>query len=293
MKIQTVFLMTALSGVMTLCSCSEEVLNNKSEGESRLTVVTRADEDSGGTSIAMPVRLYVFDEEGTCVETSIQEDTGTPFAIELPEGTYEVYAIGGADESRLVLPSREDARQTTAIALKVGQALDDLMAAHAHATLSADGSNTVALNMARKVCLVTDVIIKNVPEGTEAVSVSIAPLYESMLLNGSYQGEGGSCTIDLKKGDEGSDTWKDLAGNRFLMPSVGKPTITVAIGDATYAYTCEEEMAGNYKISIEGTYTGKGGTASIVLSGTITGVTWEGEESIHFNFNEEGSDTEK
>lgn len=288
MKIQNVFLVTAVSGMMTLCSCGKEVINeNSMERNSRLTVLTRSDGEGSEAAIALPVRLYVFNEEGDCIGTQVREAAETPIEMELPKGTYDIVAIGGADEDRLQLPSQENAEMTSVISLRQGQTLGDLMTAHSNITLASESNNTLSLIMERKVCQIVSVAIHNVPEDAEEVSVSISPLYESILLNGSYHGENGTYTFPLKKQD-GTNTWKEDSSDLFLLPSVGNATISVSIGDSTYSYDCNAEIASNYKISIEGMYTGP---SSITLSGTITGTSWAGEESIRFNFNEEGSET--
>ena len=50
-----------MSGLMTLCSCSKEVMNNNwMERDSRLTVLTRSDGENDDKVIATPVRIYVF-----------------------------------------------------------------------------------------------------------------------------------------------------------------------------------------------------------------------------------------
>mgnify|MGYP007069849599 FL=1 len=279
-----------MSGLMALCSCSKEVMNDSQmERDSRLTVLTRSDGLDESKEIAMPIRYYVFNNEDVCVATLTQDDATTPVSAELAKGVYDVYAIGGADENRLVLPTQERAEKTTVVTLKDGQAPDDLMTAHSTVTLTSNGSNTLTLSLERKVCQIVSVTINNVPDGTEEVSVSISPLYESILLNGDYQGEGGSYTIPLTRQDN-SYTWTETSTGIFLFPSVGKPTISVKIGDSTYSYNCQEEMASNYKISIEGTYTGEG-PDNVTFKGTITGVSWFDEKNIRFNFNETGCET--
>jgi hypothetical protein len=286
MKKQSVIFVSAICGMMTLCACSKEVMNDKwMERDSQLTVLTRGDGGNGDPVIATPIRLYVFDSEDQCIAAQTEEGTGTPISMKLPEGTFAVYAIGGADDSRLDLPTQEAAEKTSVISLKEGKTLDDLMTAYATVTLSSKGSNTLTLGMERKVCQIVSATITNVPDETEEVSISISPFYESILLNGSYHGENGTCTIPLVKQAD-SNTWEETTGI-YQLSSVGKPTISVRIDNSTYSYTCEEELGANYKITIEGTYTGP----NIMLSGTITGVAWSEEKSIQFTFNEDGSET--
>lgn len=290
-KIQNALFATAMSGMMALCSCSKEVINdNEMVFDSQLTVLTRTTGEEGEETIATPVRLYVFDSNSKCVAAKTEDGSSATFSVPLAKGTYDVYAIGGAEEERFVLPSsEEEAVKTFVISLKEDQDFGDLMAGHSNIALTSK-NKTLTMNLERKVCQIVDITISNVPTGTEDVSVSISPFYESILLNGEYQGENGSRTIELNKLEDGT-TWTVESGDIFLLPSVGKPTISIKIDDTTYSYTCEKEMTANYKISINGTYTGTGEIPSITLSGTITGTAWAGDDTIKFNFNEDGSET--
>ena len=291
MRIQNALFATAMSGMMALCSCSKEVINdNEMVFDSQLTVLTRTTGEEGEEIIATPVRLYVFDSDSKCVAAKTEDGSSATFSVPLAKGTYDVYAIGGADEERLVLPSsEEETEKTSVISLKEDQEFGDLMTGHSNIALTSK-NKTLTMNLERKVCQIVDITISNVPTGTEEVSVSISPFYESILLNGEYQGENGSRTIELEKLEDGT-TWTVESDDIFLLPSVGKPTISIKIDDTTYSYTCEKEMTANYKISINGTYTGTGEIPSITLSGTITGTAWAGDNTIKFNFNEDGSET--
>lgn len=289
-KFQNVFFATAMSGLMTLCSCSKEVMNNNwMERDSRLTVLTRSDGENDDKVIATPVRIYVFNSEEQCVATKTQDGADPTFSVDLAEGEYDIYAIGGANDERLELPTRENAEKTSVISLKEGKLLGDLMTAHSSVTLTKDNSSTITLNMKRDVCEIVSFTITDVPVETEIVSVSISPFHESILLNGSYQGEGGKCMIPLEKQTDGT-TWKKGAADIYLLPSVGKPTISIMIDDFTYSYTCEKELSANHRITINGTYSQQGVTPTITLSGTITGEEWGDEEVILFDFSEDDRD---
>ena len=290
MKIQNVFFATVMSGMMTLCSCSKEVMNNNwMERDNCLTVLTRSDEENGDKVIATPVRIYVFNSEEQCVATKTQDGVDPTFSVELAEGEYDIYAIGGADDERLELPTRENVEKTSVISLKDGKMFGDLMTAYSSVTLTKDNYNSTTLEMKRDVCQVVSVTITDVPEETEEVSVRIAPLHESILLNGTYQGEDGKCTISLEKQTDGT-TWKKEAANIYLLPSVGKPTISITIDNSTYSYTCEKELSPNHRITIDGTYSQQGVTPTITLSGTIIGEEWGDEEVVRFNFSEDDRD---
>lgn len=275
----------AMCGLLTLGSCAQEVINDpEPEPNSMLKVMTRSGEEA---VVAYPVRLYVFGDDGKCKTMQILEDASNQLSVKLPEGTYSVYGLGGADATRYVLPSQEEASATSVISLQSGQQLGDLMAGQSTVSLSANGTNNLTIGLNRKVMLIKSLVIKDIPAGTGAVSVKIAPLRESICLDGSYQGEKGGATISLAKQDDGT-TWKMTSENNYLLPSVNKPTITITIDNTSFSYNCATEMTANHKINIEGTY--KPATVTtpteVTLTGTITGATWEEEKAIDFSFGE-------
>ena len=274
----------AFCGMVTLGSCAQEVINeDMSASDSRMTVMTRGE----GDPVTSPVRLYVFDSNDGCVTMETLDVGSSSFTKNLPAGTYDVYALAGADESRYVLPSKEEATKTTPIVLKSGEQLGDLMIGHSSVTLSDGITNETTLNLSRKVILLRSVIIKDVPEGTTDVSVKISPIQESILINGTYQGNEGAFSVALTKQSDGT-TWKMATEDVFLLPSVGKPTITITIGSTPFTYSCPNELEANHKVTIEGTY--KEPTtqpAELTLTGTINGVAWGEDSHVSFDFGPE------
>ena len=274
------YCVAACCGLVTLGSCSQEVINEDLTASDRqMTIMTRGE----GEPITSPVRLYVFDSED-CVAVETLDEGVSSFTKNLPAGSYEVYALAGVDDTRYTLPSKEEATKTTVIALKDGQQLGDLMAGYSSVTLSDGGNNSTTLNLSRKVILIKSITIKDVPEGTTSVHVKIGPIQESMLLNGTYQGEDGEFTTALTKQSDGT-TWKMDTEDIYLLPSVGKPTITVTVGTTPFSYTCQSELDANHKVTIEGSY--KEPTAlpaELTLSGTINGVSWGADNGVAFEF---------
>ncbi len=284
----------ALSAVM-MAACREDVLEervsekNEAAAKSLLQVRTRTSEEA---AIAYPVQVYVFQGDGSdeeCMAVQTIGDEGQTLNIALIEGTYSVYAIGGASSTDYSLPTKEEAATTTAIALKEGKALTDLMTATATATLTDGGTNTVTLGLQRKTMLIQDVTIKKVPSAATAVSVTIAPLWQRLTVGGTYSTTGQSTTIALTK-QEDNRTWKNSV-SAFLLPPSSQPAsvsvnITIDGTTKTYTYSTSDQLEAGYKINISGTYTEAIGVA---LTGTITGATWLGERTISFTFDENGS----
>ena len=77
-------------------------------------------------TVSYPVTVYVFHGE-ECRAAQTIGDEGQTLNIPLTEGTYSVYAIGGASASDYVLPDASDVLTTSAIALREGHEHGDLM----------------------------------------------------------------------------------------------------------------------------------------------------------------------
>ena len=275
------YYVAAFCGMVTLGSCAQEVINEDlSASDSRMTVMTRGE----GDPVTSPVRLYVFDSDDQCVTMETLDAGSSSFTKNLPAGSYDVYALAGVDESRYVLPSKDEATKTTPITLKTGEQLGDLMTGHSSVTLSDGNTNETTLNLSRKVILLKSIVIKEVPAGTTDVSVKISPIQESLLLNGTYQGDEGAFSVALTKQSDGT-TWKMATEDVYLLPSVGKPTITITIGTTAFPYNCPNELEANHKITIEGSYKEPTTTpAELALTGTINGVTWGEDHHVSFDF---------
>ena len=258
---------------------------------SLLQVRTRGSSPGSEATVAYPLQVYVFQGD-ECRAVQTIGDEGQTLNIALTEGTYSVYAIGGASTADYVLPSADDATVTSVLTLKDGKAHGDLMAATATATLVDGGTNTVTLGMTRKTMLIQNVEIKQVPTAATAVSVTIAPLWQALTVSGGFSTAGTSRTIALTK-QEDNRTWTlpslfgEGLGVRLLPPSSQPASISVnfTIGEKTrtYTYSCSDLLEAGYKINIEGTYTEALG---VTLTGTITGATWLGERNIAFEFDE-------
>ena len=258
-------------------------------GNSVLQVTTRSGAAPGDeATVTYPVQVYVFQGD-ECRAAQTIGDEGQTLNIALVEGTYSIYAIGGASSTDYTLPTADDATVTSALTLKEGRSLTDLMAASAVATLVDGGTNTVTLGLQRKTMLIQSVEIKKVPTAATAVSVTIAPLWQALCVGGTFSTAGQSQTIALtKQSDNRTWTCSDAA---HLLPPSSQPasvSVNITIGGVTktYTYSCSDQLEAGYKINIDGTYTEAVGVA---LTGTITGATWLGERTISFEFDENGS----
>ena len=89
---------------------------------SLLQVRTRGAAAGSEATVSYPVTVYVFAGD-ECKAAQTIGDEGQTLNIALTEGTYTVYAVGGASTADYVLPTTQDALTTTALALPGGQIL--------------------------------------------------------------------------------------------------------------------------------------------------------------------------
>lgn len=289
------YLLYIASLMLVFTSCSKDILpeNEESgfakEANSILNIHTRTGTDANGDAIiSYPVNVYVFNESNECVEYLTLANSEDVLSLNLIEGTYTIYSIGGTSSDSYTLPSKEDATATSVIQLASGKNHSDVMTAKNVVTLVDGEENNLTLAFERKVMQLQEIKIENVPSATTAVSVDIAPLYKDICINGGYSGDNGAQSITLTK-EDATKTWSNTE-SIYLLPASGNATISVkmtnADGTKSYSYTCADEFIANYKIKIQGKYTAKVG---VTLTGTITGATWAGEKTITFEFDENSS----
>ena len=295
-------ILTPLLVVLMLCaSCSKDVLFETEEsdggGNSTLVIKTRTNSSSGSndaeeSKVSYPVNVYVFGSDGKCVNVSTIETANTSVTLNLNEGTYNIYSIAGATADSYELPTKENAKAEFVVGLKEGKKHGDLMTSKNTVTLVDGGESTLNISLVRKVMLLQEVKISNVPSTIKTVSISIAPLYKDLCLNGTYKGTDASQTIALtREGD--TKVWSNKTECYLLEASEANATMTISMIDKenhlkSYSYTCANELKANYKIKISGTYTSDAG---VTLTGTLQGATWAGSKDINFNFDENSSST--
>lgn len=248
---------------------------------SQLRVRSRGAQGDEG-EVSFPLRVYVFNG-AKCKAVQTLETADDVLELKLPAATYDVYAVGGASEQDYVLPTIDDATLNSVVSLRQGSQHGDLMTAQNTVVLKADEQTELTLAMERKVVQLRSVTLKKIPAEVTAVSVSFAPLCQELSIAGVYSGRGALADLPLQPADV-AGTWT-TAQPVFVLPSVGNATVTIALttlaGTKNYSYTCTEPLEANYIFDVTGTYVG---TDGLLLGGTYTGATWQGEREIVFSF---------
>ena len=284
------YLTLIVCSLISLTSCEKSLeVPTTTEGNSMLTIQTRADESSA--KVSYPVNVYAMNSDGQCIKRQQLLSDNDQLWMDLQPMTYQIYAIGGATEGDYTLPTQTDATATSAVTLSSEATHGDLMTAHNTITLSDNESTTLTLTMSRKVMHMQDIVIKNVPTTVDGVAVAFTPIYDHLLLNGDYSTTSSEQTVTLTEQNDGT-TWQITDDELYMLPASDDATISVKFTTGTkttsFAYSCPQPLEANKHISITGTYTGNG---ELTLTGSITGATWNGTTTIEFTFDNHGSTT--
>lgn len=274
-------LLAAVSSMVALNSCSEQVMNDYiPEGQSMLRVQTRSE------TPPQQGKVYVFNSSGECVRLLSADEGGQLASTNLVAGTYTVCAIGGEDLSAYTLPEQEEASVSSVISVAEGKVMNDLFLTSSNVTLTAGNVGNLELELDRQVIRLSEVTIKKVPTDVTKVEVSISPLYHGILLNGTPTEEHTSVTVELTKGSD-NKTWTNGDNQPYCFPSDGNPTVTVSFtrssGVKRYSYQADAPFEANHQVVMEGTYSQE---QDAVLSGTLTTKAWGANKSETFEFDE-------
>jgi len=283
MKTLSTIFVTAMCGMLTLSSCSTEDVNNftgPSTGSGTVGITTRGDTDT-----PLQTRLYIFNEAGLCIQLLAPDDHEQFVTTSLTTGTYDLYGMGSDNLSNFALPTIEDATPTTEITVAPGKQRSDLLIGHEQITLEDGDHENIDIQLTRKVTHVTSMTIHEVPSDVDLVSVSIYPMYQKLLLDGTLDDPTGTYTVNLT--DLGSGDW-EAAPDEMILPSMKKPTITITFtkGETakSYTYTAAQAINANTNVTLEGTFVGQKG---IVLTATMTPQTWDTTpQDFTFDFDE-------
>lgn len=263
-------------------SDDEDQDNSSSSDLVSLTVKTRgaADED-GETKVSYPVNVYVFDDTGKCIDTSTLDSESDKLSFSLNEGTYDICAIGGADEDSYTLPSKDKAQKTSAVALNENMKHGDLMTSSDNVELTKGEKHTLTLNFSRKVAMLEAMTVDGLPEGTTAVEITLSPLAKYVQLDGNNSEETTSYTIPLKESSTkgiwtSTSTYYVTESTQNVSIKVG---ITIAGTKTCYTSNYKGKLEANHKVTINGHFDEE----VMTLEGVLAGAKWGDPLVIDFD----------
>ena len=280
----------SVSTVISFSSCEKTVLDDdefaleQPKSSSRLTITTRSGDDSD-EGYLVQTQIYIFSQAGECVQILTTDGDNTTETIQIAPGTYTLYAVGGGDLDRFMLPEQFEAMPTSIITLKEGKVVDNFYSKQVSITMRDGESLNENIKLERKVICLNKVEIKDVPANVTAVRVGLSPLYNSIRLDGTFPSSPlTSYKISLTKQSDGT-TWKATPG-QLLFPSKDEPTLTISFtignGVDTYSYTMSEVLEANHYYNLSGAY--KSSKASLTVK--VTATNWDEERDVDFEFND-------
>lgn len=237
-------------------------------------VVRSADENA---EICYPLHIYAFNQKGENAARQTIESEEEAIELELPKGDFHIFAIAGCSEE-YSLPERP--KITDKIQMEDGKgAKNPIMTGKADISIG-DKSSRLEITLSYAVTAIS-VELKGLPADVASVSLSLSPMYSSLLMSGEYEDKGGKIEIPCWLDTE--NIWN--ANTLYTFPGSGEETtlsilVTKKDGtETTYAYTYKGIPEANRAFNVSGNYTG-----GITVGGEFIVKGWEEPIQVNFDF---------
>ena len=240
-----------------------------------LKVVARSADENA--EICYPLHIYAFNQKGENAARQTIESEEEAIELELPKGDFQIFAIAGCSEE-YSLPERP--KITDKIQMEDGKgAKNPIMTDKADISIG-DKSSRLEITLSYAVTAIS-VELKGLPADVASVSLSLSPMYSSLLMSGEYEDKGGKIEIPCWLDTE--NIWN--ANTLYTFPGSGEETtlsilVTKKDGtETTYAYTYKGIPEANRAFNVSGNYTG-----GITVGGEFIVKGWEEPIQVNFDF---------
>lgn len=240
-----------------------------------LKVVARSADENA--EICYPLHIYAFNQKGENAARQTIESEEEAIELELPKGDFQIFAIAGCSEE-YSLPERP--KITDKIQMEDGKgAKNPIMTGKADISIG-DKSSRLEITLSYAVTAIS-VELKGLPADVASVSLSLSPMYSSLLMSGEYEDKGGKIEIPCWLDTE--NIWN--ANTLYTFPGSGEETtlsilVTKKDGtETTYAYTYKGIPEVNRAFNVSGNYTG-----GITVGGEFIVKGWEEPIQVNFDF---------
>lgn len=240
-----------------------------------LKVVARSADENA--EICYPLHIYAFNQKGENAARQTIESEEEAIELELPKGDFQIFAIAGCSEE-YSLPERP--KITDKIQMEDGKgAKNPIMTGKADISIG-DKNSRLEITLSYAVTAIS-VELKGLPVDVASVSLSLSPMYSSLLMSGEYEDKGGKIEIPCWLDTE--NIWN--ANTLYTFPGSGEETtlsilVTKKDGtETTYAYTYKGIPEANRAFNVSGNYTG-----GITVGGEFIVKGWEEPIQVNFDF---------
>ena len=265
-------------GVMGLLLYSCQSLDGWEQQESEKGTLAVQTRSAAEESIAYPMKLYAFSEEGESVFSQEIQNEEETVQLQLKEGSYRVVAVAGYSEG-YELPDGEQEDECIR-RLEDAPSSSPLMMGMADVRVSADKKSKLEITLSYYVTAL-DVVLTGLSLEAAGVTVSMTPFYASVNWRGEYADAGHTLEFPCTK--DASGRWSTRP--TYVFPGSGKETvltITIQWQDGTetvYGYTWKEAPQAGRPYHLKGDYSGGLDLdSSFIISG------WLEAEEVPFEF---------
>lgn len=260
-----------------LFSCESAWLDETmgSDEFTSLTVQTRA---SGNLRLIYPIQVLAYESaSGQLMSEQTIGSASEKLSLALPEGEYDLVALAGMSDYRLEDKNSYDSR------ILMGEKIPENALIQGQAQVVIDGkATTTEIVMGYQVaCL--DLTLREIPEGTSEVTITLSPILTAIGLDGEKAGEPEKVTLAAQEtGEEG--VWK--VPRCYLFGSEGEQTIlSINLinekGKSVYGHTIKQALEPGIPYFISGSYQG-----GFSLDGELLLRDWGETVPLKFTFGE-------
>ena len=260
-----------------LFSCESAWLDETmgSDEFTSLTVQTRA---SGNLRLIYPIQVLAYESESgqlMCEQTI--SSASEKLSLSLPEGEYNLVALAGMSDYQLDDKNSYDSQ------ILMGEKIPEnaLIQGQAQVVIDSKATTTEIVMGYQVACL--DLTLREIPEGTSEVTITLSPILTAIGLDGEKAGEPEKVTLTAKStGEEG--VWK--VPRCYLFGSEGEQTIlSINLinekGKTVYGHTIKQSLEAGIPYSISGSYQG-----GFSLDGELLLQDWGETGPLKFTFGE-------
>lgn len=260
-----------------LFSCESAWLDETMDQDefTSLTVQTRA---SGNLQLIYPIQVLAYESaSGQLMSEQTISSASEKLSLSLPEGEYNLVALAGMSDYQLDDKNSYDSQ------ILMGETIPESALIQGQAQVVIDGkATTTEIVMGYQVaCL--DLTLREIPEGTSEVTISLSPIHTSIGLNGEKTGKPEKVTLTAQStGEKG--VWK--VPRCYLFGSEGEQTIlSINLinekGKTVYGHTIKQSLEAGIPYSISGSYQG-----GFSLDGELLLQDWGETVPLKFTFGE-------
>ena len=260
-----------------LFSCESAWLDETmgSDEFTSLTVQTRA---SGNLRLIYPIQVLAYESaSGQLMSEQTISSASEKLSLSLPEGEYNLVALAGMSDYQLDDKNSYDSQ------ILMGEKIPEnaLIQGQAQVVIDSKATTTEIVMGYQVACL--DLTLREIPEGTSEVTITLSPILTAIGLDGEKAGEPEKVTLAAQEtGEEG--VWK--VPRCYLFGSEGEQTIlSINLinekGKSVYGHTIKQALEPGVPYFISGSYQG-----GFSLDGELLLQDWGETVPLKFTFGE-------